>query len=102
MFDLTTQLRERAAKNPKRIVYPEASDSRILRAVAQITAMKMAKPVLVGVPDVIEKKVQELRLRLSHVEIVDPRSRVLIDRYAALMLPNWKSRGVTEIEAKKR
>lgn len=102
MPDLINQLRERAAKIPKTIVYPEATDARVLRAAARIVAMRLAKPVLIGPPDPIEKKAQELGIQLSHIEIVDPRSQTLSEHYAKLLLPNWKSRGVTEVEAQKR
>jgi phosphate acetyltransferase len=102
MSDLVTQLRERAAKEPKRIVYPEATDPRVLRAAARMVEMRMAKPVLVGSPQAVESKAQELGVKLSNIEIVDPKTQSLVDRYVRLLLPDWKSRGVTEVEAQKR
>ncbi len=102
MPDLLLHLRDRASRNPKRIVYPEATDARVLRAAEKIVSMRMAKPVLVGPPDQVEKKAQELGVQLSHIEIVDPGSRALNERYAKLLLPDWKSKGVTEVEAQKR
>jgi phosphate acetyltransferase len=102
MSDLISHLRERAAKEPKRIVYPEATDARVLRAAAQIVSLRMAKPLLIGSPAQVEKKAQEIGVQLSHIEIVDPKSAKLSDGYAKLLLPDWKSRGVTEIEAEKR
>jgi len=102
MPDLLTQLRERAAGNPKTIVYPEAADPRVLRAAARIVEMRMARPILVGVPQVVEKKAMELGIRLSHIEIVDPQSPSLMERYVKLLLPEWKPRGITELEAQSR
>ena len=95
MPDLVTELRERAAVNPKRIVYPEATDPRVLRAVERIVKMRMGKPVLVGSPQKIEAKARELGVNLTHIEIVDAKTQALVDGYARLLLPNWKSRGVT-------
>lgn len=102
MPDLVTQLRERAAKQPKRIVYPEATDARILRAAARLVESRMAKPVLVGSPQAVEARAKELGTSLSHIEIVDPKTLTLVDRYLRLLLPEWKSRGITEMEALKR
>ena len=102
MPDLLTQLRERAAQQPKRIVYPEATDPRVLRAAARLVEMRMARPVLVGSLEAVEGKAQELGVQLSHVEIVDPKTPSLVDRYVRLLLPDWRSRGVTELEALKR
>jgi len=102
MPDLIHQLRERAGRNPKRIVYPEATDSRVLRAAAKMVAARMVQPVLIGSPEQIEKKAQEIGVQLSHLEVVNPHSQQLSERYVKLLLSNWKSRGVTEVEAHKR
>ena len=83
-------------------MYPEATDARVLRAAAKIISMRMARPILVGPPDQVEKKAREIGVSLSHIEVVDPRTKTLIDRYAKLLLPDWKSRGVTEVESQKR
>jgi len=102
MLDLVTELRERAAKIPKRIVYPEATDSRVLRAVARIVEHRMAKPILIGSLQAVEAKARDLGISLSQIEVVDPKTVSLVDRYARLLLPEWKSRGITEVEARKR
>src|SRR5262245_35353485 len=102
MSDLITVLRERAAKAPKRIVYPEATDPRVLRAAAGLVETRMARPILVGPPQAVEGKAQEIGVKLSHIEVVDPKTLSLVDRYVRLLLPEWKSRGITELEALKR
>jgi len=102
MVEFVLQLRERAAKSPKRIVYPEATDPRVLRAAARIVELRMAKPILVGSPEAVESKARELGINVSHIEIVDPKTLNLADRYVGLLLPDWKSRGITEVEALKR
>src|SRR5262245_25234982 len=102
MSDLPLQLRERASKDPKRIVYPEATDSRVLHAVARVSKMRMAKPVLVGASRGVESAAQEVGTSLAGIEIVDPKTAPLADRYMRLLLPEWKARGITEVEALKR
>ena len=102
MPDLVIELRERAAKTPRRIAYPESTDPRVLRAAARIAETGMAKPVLVGLPEQIESKARELGVSLSNLQIVDPKTLTLVDRYVRLLLPDWKARGVTEMEALKR
>ena len=102
MPDLVTELRVRAAKTPRRIAYPESTDPRVLRAAARIAETGMAKPVLVGLPEQIETKARELGVSLSNLQIVDPKTLTLVDRYVRLLLPDWKARGVTEMEALKR
>lgn len=100
--DFVSRLRERAAKEPKRIVYPEAADPRILQAAARIASLRLAKPVLAGSPGAIEKKARELGISLAHAAIVDSASGDLLDRYSGLLHPEWRARGITELEARKR
>jgi len=102
MADIVQHVRERAANAAKRIVYPEAADPRVLRAAARIVETRMAKPVLVGSPQAVESRAKELGVKLSQIEIVDPKTMKLVDKYAHLLLPDWKSRGITEVEAQKR
>jgi phosphate acetyltransferase len=102
MSDLINQLRERAAKQPRRIVYPEGADPRVLRAASRMVEMRMAKPVLVGSPSEVEKIAGDLGIKLSHIEIIDPGNRKLAEKYTQLLLPEWKSRGITEVEARDR
>ena len=56
MTDLVTQLRERAARTPRRIVLPEATDPRILQAASRMVEMRLARPILVGTPASAEQK----------------------------------------------
>jgi phosphate acetyltransferase len=102
MSDLVTQLRERAARTPKRIVFPESTDARVLRAAGNLVDRRIARPVLVGSPQAVESKANEIGCPLAHIEIVDPKDPKLVDHYVRLLLPEWKSRGVTEVEALKR
>jgi phosphate acetyltransferase len=100
--EILHRFRERAAKQPKRIVYPEAADPRVLQAVAHVVELRMAKPILVGSAPLVEKKAKDLGVNLSHIEIVDPGTPALADRYLRLLLPEWRSRGITEVEAANR
>src|SRR5688500_18565086 len=96
--DLVTRLRERAAKSPKRIVYPEGTDPRILLAARRVADAKIARPVLIGSPDGIARAAREGDVGLSGIEILECGSAATA-RYVSLLLPEWRSRGVTEMEA---
>jgi phosphate acetyltransferase len=102
MTDLLNRFRERAAQKPRRIVFPEAADPRILRAVMWMVQNRMARPILVGTPGAVEEKAKALGVSLANIEIVDNGSAALIERYAGMLLPEWRSRGITETEAQRR
>jgi phosphate acetyltransferase len=96
--DLLARLRQMAAKHPKKIVYPEGGDPRILRAARAIADSGMARPILVGAPNVISQVADQAGVKSTGIEIVEPTSNRK-KHYADLLLADWRSRGVTEIEA---
>ncbi|HUH88356.1 MAG TPA: NADP-dependent malic enzyme [Pusillimonas sp.] len=64
------------AKNaPKRVIYADGEDERVLRAVQVVIDEQIAQPILVGRPSVIEMRVKKFGLRLiagENIEIVNP------------------------------
>ncbi|HEX4869758.1 MAG TPA: NADP-dependent malic enzyme [Moraxellaceae bacterium] len=53
-----------AKAQPKRIAYAEGEDERVLRAVQVVVDEGLAKPILIGRPAVIEKRIEKLGLRI--------------------------------------
>jgi phosphate acetyltransferase len=99
--DLLARFRERAAKKPKRIVYPEGTDPRILRAARHIADTGMAKPLVIGSLQAVSAAAEQAGVRISGIEIVEPSTKGK-EHYTGLLLPDWKARGVTEVEALNR
>ena len=75
---------EAAMRDPKRVVFAEGEDERVLRAAQTLIDDAIARPILLGRRDVIAAKVKEmgLRLNLGHsVQILDPAAdRDVFDR----------------------
>ncbi len=89
----------------KRVIYAEGEDERVLRAVQVVLEEKLAKPILVGRPQVIEMRLEKAKLKMRpgvDFEIVNPeadeRYRECWTTYHQLM----KRRGVTIDIAKMR
>ena len=64
-----------ARKNLKRIIYAEGEDERVLRAAAMAIADGWATPILIGRPDVIERRAAEFGLSITagkDVEVINP------------------------------
>jgi phosphate acetyltransferase len=102
MSDLLSKFRERAAHTPRRIVFPESTDPRVLKAVSRIVQDRMARPILVGSPAATEKAAKDLGVKLAGIEVVDTRSAAYVERYTNILLSEWRARGVTELEAQRR
>src|SRR5690554_848678 len=64
-----------AKSAPKRVIYADGEDERVLRAAQTIVDEQIAQPILVGRPSVIQMRIEKFGLRLvvgRDVEIVDP------------------------------
>ena len=56
---------EKAKRAPKRLVYAEGEERRVLQAAQQLVDERIAQPILVGRPEVIEQRIEQLGLRLQ-------------------------------------
>ena len=59
-------------ENPKKIVFTEGTDPRILEASARLLAGTWLTPVLVGNPDAVRAAAEEAGFNIRGAEIVDP------------------------------
>jgi malate dehydrogenase (oxaloacetate-decarboxylating)(NADP+) len=92
-----------AKDSPRRIVFAEGEDERVLRAVQVIVDEGLAKPILVGRPAVVAQRIERYGLRLEpgvNIEMInpedDPRYRAYWTEYHRLM----ERRGITQQLAK--
>ncbi len=66
-----------ASASPKRVVYAEGEDERVLRAAQIVIDEGLAKPTLIGRPQVIEQRIERLGLRIRagrEFQLVNPES----------------------------
>jgi malate dehydrogenase (oxaloacetate-decarboxylating)(NADP+) len=98
-----------AKKSPKRIVYAEGEEERVLRAVQVVVDEGLAKPILVGRPAVIERRLSQFGLRLKpgvDFEIInpesDPRYRDYWTEYYRLTERRGTSQQFAKIEMRRR
>jgi malate dehydrogenase (oxaloacetate-decarboxylating)(NADP+) len=89
----------RAKQSPKRIVFPEGEELKILRAAERLVEEGIAKPILLGRPVVIRARMEEHGLELDGVEIVDPAQSPRLEVYAEELYGLRNRRGVTRSEA---
>ncbi|MAI98125.1 MAG: NADP-dependent malic enzyme [Nisaea sp.] len=72
---------QRAKQQPKRLVYAEGEDERVLRAAQTVIDEGLAWPILIGRPEVITNRIQKLGLRLRIGENCELTNPLLDDRY---------------------
>jgi malate dehydrogenase (oxaloacetate-decarboxylating)(NADP+) len=89
----------KAQTAPKRIVFTEGEESKILRACQILLDEKIATPILLGNQEKIRAKIADLRLHLNGVQIVDPASFTRYDVYTEEFFSLRQRKGVTRTEA---
>ncbi len=69
------QIAKSAPAERKRIVFAEGEEERVLRAVQVVVDENLARPILVGRPAVLEKRIEKFGLRLKqgkHFDVINP------------------------------
>jgi malate dehydrogenase (oxaloacetate-decarboxylating)(NADP+) len=89
----------KAQKEPKRIVFTEGEEGKILRACQILLDEKIANPILLGNADKIRAKAAELRLHLNGIAIVDPPQSPRLAVYTEEFYSLRQRKGVTRTEA---
>ncbi len=89
----------RAKQKPKRIVFPEGHEEKILKASQILIDEGIAQPILLGRSEVIDERKRELHLELKDVPVILPREADARQRYAEERYRLRNRRGVTQTEA---
>lgn len=83
---------ERSKSDPKRVVFADGEDERVLRATQVVLEDGIAKPILIGRPSVIEHRIEKFGLHLrpgQDFEVInpedDPRYREYVDLFHSLV-----------------
>ncbi len=89
----------KAKKDPKRIVFPEGFEPKILRACQIIVDEGIAQPIVFGEMAEIQNMAKELNLDLSGVQIVDPPKSKFLASYKQKLYQMRSRKGMTLTEA---
>ena len=95
------QVRKKALQANRRIVLPESSDERVIRAASQILKENLAQVILVGNQEAIMHSAKAYEVSLSGVKIVDPYNFERLNDYVNKLVELRSKKGMTPEEAKK-
>lgn len=95
-MDLVQKLIERAKSDKQRIVLPEATEERTLKAADMVLADSVADIILIGNPAEINSLAEKWGLKnISKATIVDPENNPKSEEYAELLAELRKKKGMT-------
>ena len=100
-MDLVKSIIERAKSNKQRIVLPEATEERTLRAADQVLADDIANIILIGNPDEIHALAEKWGLKnIDKATLIDPENNPKSEEYATLLAELRKKKGMTIEQAR--
>jgi malate dehydrogenase (oxaloacetate-decarboxylating)(NADP+) len=92
----------KAAQSPKRIVFPEGDQPRVLRACRMVAEEGIAEPIVIGDEAEIVSQLQELGYDRDFLHIVDPARFERREEYAEELYRLRQRKGVSLTEARER
>jgi len=99
---LINDIIDRAKKDPKRVVFAEADNLKILKAAQVLQDEEIAVPILLGDKTEIERLIKENKLELSNCTIIDPREdKVRDEKYTQSYYEKRQRKGVSLADAKR-
>ena len=96
------QLLERARADRRHIVLPEGDDDRILHAAGRLLRREVADLTILGDPDAIRRRADELGINLTGAQLLDPRNSEHAERFAEEYAELRKHKGTTMDVARDR
>lgn len=87
-------------KSPKKIVFTEGEDSRILEASSRLLASSFLHPILIGNEEKIMEAAEECGFNIRGAEIIDPEKYEKMDEMVELLCELRKKKGMTPEKAK--
>ena len=101
MHNFIRKVHSIARKNPRKIVFPEGTEERILKATEEILEKKIAIPILVGNPKTIKNNAKKLKLKIdfSKVEIYDNKRSKLLKEFTDTFYELRKHKGISKKQA---
>ena len=99
---LIMAIRNKAKQDPKRVVFAEANNFKVLKAVQFVIREGIAKPILLGNEAKIKAMIEENQLQIDNVSVIDLFNSVSDEqrhKYAKILYEKRKRKGMTYDEA---
>jgi malate dehydrogenase (oxaloacetate-decarboxylating)(NADP+) len=89
----------KAKKSPKRVVFPEGWEPKILRACQIIVDEEIAQPIVFGTKEYIQNMAKDLNVDLKGITQLDPANNDKLEKYAKEVYKVRARKGMTYSEA---
>ena len=91
---------EKLQRHPKRVVFPEGEEPRILQAARQYYALRLGVPILLGDKDKIAAMAKDLNISLEGIRVISPATSEDIDNFSKRFHSLRREKGLRATEAR--
>jgi phosphate acetyltransferase len=91
---------EKLQRHPKRIVFPEGTEPRVLQAARQFYSLRLGVPILLGDRSQIKQLAADLNVALDGIRIINPAESEDLDNFAHRFEVLRRSKGMKPAEAR--
>ena len=91
---------EKMQRHPKRVVFPEGEEPRVLQAARQFQALRLGVPILLGEIDKVKAAADKLNISLDGIRVIDPATSEDLDNFARRFHALRREKGLRATEAR--
>lgn len=91
---------EKLQRHPKRVVFPEGEETRVLQAARQFHALRLGAPIVLGDQDRIREIASAADISLEHIRVINPALSEDLDNFARRFYALRKEKGMRATEAR--
>jgi phosphate acetyltransferase len=94
------QVIEKLQRHPKRVVFPEGQEPRVLQAARQFQALRLGAPIVLGDTDKIKEVAEGMNIPLEGIRIINPATSEDTDNFARRFHSLRREKGLRATEAR--
>jgi phosphate acetyltransferase len=91
---------EKLQRHPKRIVFPEGTEPRVLQAARQFHSLRLGAPILLGDRTKIKETAEALNISVEGIRIINPAESSDLDNFAHRLEVLRRAKGLKALEAR--
>ena len=91
---------EKMQRHPKRVVFPEGEEPRILQAARQFQALRLGAPIVLGDLDKIKVVADDLKFSLEGIRVINPATSEDFENFATRLYRVRREKGLRKTEAR--
>ena len=100
VLSFLVKIREKAREVQKSVVLPEGTDERVITAAAKIVELGVARPIVLGHREDMERIANDLGISLRGVEVIEAKNPPKLETYAAKLAELRAKKGMTIEQAR--